>query len=1104
MTLPRPTALRATLALSSALVFVSCGGGDSPTDNPPPPATPSVGSVTFLSSPGEKVVGSAVSLEVRVDNTSGQPMAGQAVTFSATAGTVSPSSATTSAAGTATVSWTLGTTVGTQTLTATASGRSATASATATAGPAATFEKVSGDAQSGAAGEQLGQALVVAVKDQFGNARAGEALTVAVTSGGGSVGAASATTGSDGRASVAWILGEALGANALSVTHALGAVTFNATSVPGAPASVTAVSGGGQTGPAGAELADPVVVEVKDRLGHKVPGAKVAFVAVSGGGKASSDTVATDAAGRAQARWTLGSSAGAQTLEARAGSAPAAAFQATAVAGPASGLKVLSGDAQNGTVGQPLGAPVVVAAVDAFGNPVPGRTLTFATAAVGAKVEPGQVTTGADGRATVTWTLGTVAGAQSLTASSQGLAQLTVTAQAAAGAAVQVRAAAGSGQSGTVGQALASPLVAEAVDAFGNKVAGVTVTFAPSAGTVTPTSGATGADGRVSTTWTLGTTSGSPTVSATATGATAATFSATAAPGPAKTFAKVSGDTQKGPAQSPLAFPLVVMAKDTFGNGVPGVAVTFSVTGGGGSLAPAAANTGADGTASTVFTLGTAVGAHAARASAGALGTLDFTATATSGPPAALSKPSGDAQTRTAGDTVTVTVEVVDAFGNKVPSAGVTFTVASGGGSVEVPAPLLATTANGATGENGRASAVWTLGTTAGAQTLTAAVTGAGSVTFNATATAGPATSVTKVAGDNQTATVGTAVATDPRVKVADAFGNGVAGVSVTFAVASGGGSVSGSTPTTGADGTAAVGSWTLGAVAGANTLTATVTGLTPVTFTATGSAAPPATFDVEIRVIGSMSGAVQAAFAAAETRWESIITGDLPNTSLTATQVDDCSDDTPAEALTVDDLVIYAKVGPIDGAGGTLGSAGPCYIRSSTGIPILGTMTFDEADLASMQASGTLNDVILHEMGHVIGIGTIWEIQSLLEGKGGADPFFNGANGKAAFVGMGGTLVNGVPVENTGGEGTRDGHWRESVFGTELMTGFISGAGNPLSLLTVRSLADQGYTVNDAAADGYALPAPTAAPDRSLVSRGAWERLLKPIGVIDPDPPGR
>ncbi len=63
------------------------------------------------------------------------------------------------------------------------------------------------------------------------------------------------------------------------------------------------------------------------------------------------------------------------------------------------------------------------------------------------------------------------------------------------------------------------------------------------------------------------------------------------------------------------------------------------------------------------------------------------------------------------------------------------------------------------------------------------------------------------------------------------------------------------------------------------------------------------------------------------------------------------------------------------------------------------------------------------------------------------------------------------VPVANTGGPGTREGHWRESVFGNELMTGFLDGGINPLSRVTVGALEDMGYEVNYDAADEFRLP---------------------------------
>jgi len=93
------------------------------------------------------------------------------------------------------------------------------------------------------------------------------------------------------------------------------------------------------------------------------------------------------------------------------------------------------------------------------------------------------------------------------------------------------------------------------------------------------------------------------------------------------------------------------------------------------------------------------------------------------------------------------------------------------------------------------------------------------------------------VAGNNQNAIAGQAVAIQPAVKVTSSTGYAISGVTVTFAVASGGGSVTGAMPSTGADGIATVGSWTLGL--GANTLTATIAGSgvsgNPATFTATG-----------------------------------------------------------------------------------------------------------------------------------------------------------------------------------------------------------------------------------------------------------------------------
>jgi hypothetical protein len=197
----------------------------------------------------------------------------------------------------------------------------------------------------------------------------------------------------------------------------------------------------------------------------------------------------------------------------------------------------------------------------------------------------------------------------------------------------------------------------------------------------------------------------------------------------------------------------------------------------------------------------------------------------------------GNGQSAIAGTAVYTlpSVFVEDAYNNPVSGVPVTFAVMSGGGSV--------TGSSVTTGGDGIATAgSWILGTTAGINTLAAtsgSLTGS-PVTFTALGTAGPATQVASNSATSQSAAAGTAVAAAPAVIIRDAYNNLVSGVPVTFAVMSGGGSVTGWSVTTGANGVATAGSWILGTTAGTNTLAATSGSLTgsPVIFTATGTSA--------------------------------------------------------------------------------------------------------------------------------------------------------------------------------------------------------------------------------------------------------------------------
>ncbi len=215
------------------------------------------------------------------------------------------------------------------------------------------------------------------------------------------------------------------------------------------------------------------------------------------------------------------------------------------------------------------------------------------------------------------------------------------------------------------------------------------------------------------------------------------------------------------------------------------------------------------------------------------------------------------------------------------------------------------------------------------------------------------------------------------------------------------------------------------------------------------------------------------------------------------------CGQGDPAFDGIVDDVLIYVEIKEIDGSGGTLGSAGPCYIRSIGKLPVYGTMVFDVEDVGSLASQ--FEEVILHEMGHVFGIGTIWDTLGLLNYKRGncqrsKTVSFTGAVAKAEYAALPGSSGGNVPVEDDYGPGTKCGHWDEAEFGNELMTGFLNGGVfNPISRVTVGSLDDLGYQVSFSAADPYGLSAGS-----SLQSQGQPldfdEEILTPIGVVGED----
>ena len=179
---------------------------------------------------------------------------------------------------------------------------------------------------------------------------------------------------------------------------------------PRTATTITVSGGNTQTGVVGVALAQPLIVTVRDQNGNLLSGQTVTFATTSGG-TFSTSTATTNAQGQAQTTFTLGNTAGAQTVTAKvAGITAPATFTFTGTAAAATQLAIISGNEQTGTRGTALTQPFTVEARDQFGNPVQNATITWTTTA-GTFASTPAATTDASGRATAVLMLPATAGA---------------------------------------------------------------------------------------------------------------------------------------------------------------------------------------------------------------------------------------------------------------------------------------------------------------------------------------------------------------------------------------------------------------------------------------------------------------------------------------------------------------------------------------------------------------------------------------------------------------------------------------------------------------------------------------------------------------------
>jgi len=372
--------------------------------------TPVPASITVLAGENQRSPAAAAlptALGAQVVSRSGRPVAGVPVRFEpASGGRADPAVDTSDAQGMVQSAWTLGDTPGRQRLTISVEGVAGTPTLTAEADPVAGNAVVTlvSEELGGVAGDTLNVPVVVRLGDSLGRALADVPVGWSAADGG-AMSPLAARTDSLGEARAVWRLGPRAGRQRARIqagnARTLPVFVATATARPGEAVGLVVRSGAGQSGTVGSALVRPIVVRAVDRLGNGVPGARL--TRAGGPGAAFDGEVTTDSGGQVKLRWTLGREPGTQRLTLRlADDTASATVTARATPGAPAALAFVSPPATRSA--KALAAPLMVEVTDPFGNPIPGRTISFRPSS--GRVSPARVVTDPHGRAQVRWTLG--------------------------------------------------------------------------------------------------------------------------------------------------------------------------------------------------------------------------------------------------------------------------------------------------------------------------------------------------------------------------------------------------------------------------------------------------------------------------------------------------------------------------------------------------------------------------------------------------------------------------------------------------------------------------------------------------------------------------
>jgi hypothetical protein len=295
--------------------------------------------------------------------------------------------------------------------------------------------------------------------------------------------------------------------------------------------SVLPTAGGGQTATVATTLPVTLAVQIKDPYASTGnSGVTLTFSDGGKGGTFSNATAVTDSTGSASTTYTLPTKSGTYTVTATAPGYGKALFSETAQPGPATVLARWSGNLQTTSVTNTLPNPIICVAKDAYGNPVPGVSVTFSDGTAGGSFSANPVITNSKGQASVSYTASTKAGTVTIAATASGTPVLKYSEKVVAGPAATIAVSSRNNQTAPPATLVPQPLVVSVKDQYGNPVSGAAVDFsdAGAGGTFSANPVTTLANGTAAVSYTTSSSSGTVTVSATVSGvATPALFTVT-------------------------------------------------------------------------------------------------------------------------------------------------------------------------------------------------------------------------------------------------------------------------------------------------------------------------------------------------------------------------------------------------------------------------------------------------------------------------------------------------------------------------------------------------------------------------------------------------